>query len=69
MENYKILYPDTDYQNLSLAWGRKQLDIYSVDKNGDIEIEMNDGYGDHYGMYLDQDQIKVLIEHLQKQLK
>ena len=68
MEEHEILYPDTDYSNLILRWGRnKSMDVYSKDSGGDIELCFND-YDENSSMYLDQKGIKLLIEHLQKQL-
>jgi hypothetical protein len=35
METIEILYPDTDYENLTLRWSKtKSLDFYSKDKDG-----------------------------------
>jgi len=66
--SHEILYPDTDYTNLILRSGSKTLDIFSVDKDGDIQFEL--WYdGDTHSFYLDQEGIKLLIEHLQKQIK
>lgn len=67
-KNHEVLYPDTNYANLIIRWGRQELDIYSVDKDGDVSITIGDGC-EGSSMFLDQDGIKLLIEHLQKQLK
>lgn len=68
MEKHEILYPDTAYTNLILRSGSKELNIFSVDKDGDIEFRLSDVYDSLY-FYLDQEGVKLLIEHLQKQLK
>lgn len=41
--SHEILYPDTDYTNLVLKWGRMDLNVYSLDKDGDLEIDISDG--------------------------
>jgi len=67
--SHEILYPDTTYTNLILRWGKnKSLDVYSRDSGDDVEITFNE-YNESYSMFLDQEGIKLLIEHLQKQLK
>jgi len=67
MEEHEILYPDTDYTDLTLRWRRKTLDIFSRDKDGEIEMCLSE-YDEYSTFYLDQAGIKLLIEHLQKQL-
>jgi hypothetical protein len=68
MSKHEILYPDTDYTNLILRWGKnKSLEVFSKDSSGDVEICLND-YNENTSMYLDQKGIKLLIEHLQKQI-
>ena len=67
--SHEILYPDTDYTNLILKWGKTTLDVYSVDSGGDIEFALDALEKDSRYFYLDQEGIKLLIEHLQKQLK
>ena len=44
------------------------FDISSVDMGGDIEIEINRD-GESVSFYLNQENIKQLISHLQKQIK
>lgn len=69
MENHEILYPDTEYAHLILRGGRgKELNIFSKDKDDEIEINMDDGYNNLITMFLNQEGIKLLVEHLQKQL-
>ncbi len=46
----------------------QSLIIHNKDNDGDIEIEMEDGCLNYVYMYLDQNDIKLLIEHLTKQI-
>lgn len=68
MDKHEILYEGTDYANLVLKWGIwKTLDFYSVDSGGDISIELTNS-DEMTSFYLDQEGIKLLIDHLQKQI-
>lgn len=69
MSQHGILYPDTDYTNLVLDCRTRTLDVFSVDRDGDVEFCVDILETDSYYLYLDQEGIKLLIEHLQKQLK
>jgi hypothetical protein len=48
---------------------KDNLIIGDVDKDGDVEIVMENSYDDNISMYIDQNQIKQIIEFLQAQLK
>lgn len=68
MEDIKILHPNTEYENLILKWGNnKSIDFYSKDIDGHIEICHHD-YDESSIMYLNQEQIKTLINFLNKQI-
>ena len=43
--------------------------INSIDTDGDVEIEISDGCDTDIHIFLNQTNIKQLINHLQKQLK
>jgi hypothetical protein len=62
-------YPDTDYSLLTFKAGNNRaLEISGKDKDGDVLFESIDDY-DKVCVYLDQEEIKILIEFLQKQIK
>ncbi len=76
----EILGLGTDYQTLSIEHTHYKLEvgyiIPHVDMNsnvtplGSIELTLMDRFcGDSMTMYLDQEEIKHLITHLQSQLK
>lgn len=58
---------DNGYDRLTIKGKSTTLDITSVDKYGDIEIELDDSYESIY-LYLNQIEIKEIIEFLQKQI-
>ena len=58
---------DNGYDRLTIKGKSTQLDMTSVDKDGDVEIELDDSYEAIY-FYLNQKEIKEVIEFLQKQI-
>ena len=60
----------TEWQSLSFRGRWETLEVEHADKDGDVEFAMVDrGDRNTFTVYLNQDHIKLLIEHLQKQLK
>lgn len=47
----------------------KCMVIESANSLGDVEIETSDGYGNNASFFLNQEALKELIIHLQKQVK
>lgn len=45
-----------------------KLELTSVDKDGDIEIELDDSH-EIISLYLNQNEIKEIVEFLQRQIK
>ena len=55
------------YETLIIQGKWTSLELTSVDKDGDIEIELNDTQ-EKISLYLNQNEIKEVIEFLQKQI-
>lgn len=47
----------------------KTLSVSEADKDGDVEIEITNSWGNSTYLYMSQAQIKELRDHLNKQLK
>ncbi len=61
-------FEGTDWESLEFEGQHKRLQIESADAQGDVEIELEDYNESHY-FYLNQEDLKKLITHLQKQVK
>lgn len=48
---------------------KDSLTINDVDKDGDVQITMENSYGDELFVYIDQNQIAQVVAFLQDQLK
>ena len=57
-----------EYNSIQFVSNWITVDISSADMGGDIEIEINRD-GESESFYLNQENIKQLIAHLQKQIK
>jgi hypothetical protein len=55
------------YETLIIQGKWTSLELTSVDKDGDIEIELNNT-DENISLYLNQNEIKEVIEFLQKQI-
>jgi hypothetical protein len=55
------------YETLIIQGKWTSLELTSVDKDGDIEIELNDTQ-EKISLYLNQNEIKEIIEFLQRQI-
>jgi hypothetical protein len=61
---------DTPDASMEFHGTWKELYIASADKDGDVLMEFYDGNaGGTSSFYFDQEQLKALITHLQKQIK
>ena len=58
---------ESGYDRLIIKRKWTTLDISSVDKDGDIEIELDDSH-ETISLYITQNEIKEIIEFLQKQI-
>lgn len=58
---------ESGYDRLIIKRKWTTLDISSVDKDGDIEIELDDSR-ETISLYITQREIKEIIEFLQKQI-
>ena len=58
---------ESGYDRLMIKRKWTTLDISSVDKDGDIEIELDDSH-ETISLYITQSEIKEIIEFLQKQI-
>jgi hypothetical protein len=58
---------ESGYDRLIIKRKWTTLDISSVDKDGDIEIELDDSR-ETISLYITQNEIKEIIEFLQKQI-
>ena len=58
---------ESGYDRLMIKRKWTTLDISSVDKDGDIEIELDDSR-ETISLYITQCEIKEIIEFLQKQI-
>ena len=58
---------ESGYDRLMIKRKWTTLDISSVDKDGDIEIELDDSR-ETISLYITQSEIKEIIEFLQKQI-
>ena len=58
---------ESGYDRLIIKRKWTTLDIRSVDKDGDIEIELDDSR-ETISLYITQNEIKEIIEFLQKQI-
>lgn len=58
---------ESGYDRLIIKRKWTTLDISSVDKDGDIEIELDDSR-ETISLYITQSEIKEIIEFLQKQI-
>ena len=76
---YEIFHPDSDYGSIEFKsgkWNTLRVDtVYSYinsDTNlqtySDVELESSDG-DNNIHIFLDQEDLKALITHLQKQVK
>lgn len=61
------LNDESGYDRLIIKRKWTTLDISSVDKDGDIEIELDDSR-ETISLYITQNEIKEIIEFLQKQI-
>lgn len=64
---FTIFNKDTKYQSIEFNSNRGQLTVESKDNNNTVEFELHE-YGERIRITLDQEEIKELINHLQKQL-
>lgn len=62
-----IINDESGYDRLIIKRTYTTLDISSVDKDGDIEIELDDSH-ETISLYITQNEIKEIIEFLQKQI-
>ena len=58
---------ESGYETLIIQGKWTNLELTSVDKDGDIEIELNNT-DENISLYLNQNEIKEVIEFLQRQL-
>lgn len=58
---------ESGYDRLIIKRKWTTLDMSSVDKDGDIEIELDDSR-ETISLYINQNEIKEIIEFLQKQI-
>jgi|688.fasta_scaffold72635_10 hypothetical protein len=58
---------ESGYETLIIQGKWTSLELTSVDKDGDIEIELNNT-DENISLYLNQNEIKEVIEFLQKQI-
>jgi hypothetical protein len=58
---------ESGYDRLIIKRKWTTLDMSSVDKDGDIEIELDDSR-ETISLYITQNEIKEIIEFLQKQI-
>ena len=62
----KILFENTEYESLEIKQKYNDWDIHAFD--GDVFIECNDTQFGNQTLVLNQDDIKILISFLQKQI-
>lgn len=62
-----LLNPDSEHQQLEILNGHREFVSSYKDKDGDVEFYMDDGERT-ITFHLDQTRIKMLIDHLQKQI-
>lgn len=67
MSDIKILNEGSEYQTLEVGYPGKMLELNSKDKDGDVCVEFY-GSSDNYTLYLNQEEIKAVIKHLQAQV-
>lgn len=67
---HKIHNEGSDYESLEFKSRHSTLRVESKDHEGEIEFEMEDCDCDHmpHYVFLNQEQAKLLIAHLQKQI-
>jgi hypothetical protein len=68
MMRFERLCKDSEYESLILKGKWNEWNIYSADRSGDVEISV-DGDDGSKCVSLSQDELKVLVEFLQKQIK
>lgn len=64
----KILDEGSKYQSVIFKGKWESLEVFSADKDGDVEITMTDGKF-VFTAYLNQEDTKLLSDHLVKQIK
>jgi len=64
----KITDADTKWQSVEFKGKWESLEVYAADKEGDVEVAMSDGT-DIFRTYINQEDLKLLSDHLLKQLK
>ena len=64
----KLEFEGTDWQSFEIKGKWTTFSVGSVDKDGDVEICMEESQDSHY-VFIGQEDIKTLIAHLQKQVK
>ena len=67
MTTHKKYNEGSEYESLEFEGNRTKLRVESKDTAGDVEFEM-ETYGESGYVYLNQEQAKLLIAHLQKQI-
>jgi hypothetical protein len=51
-------------------WRDKSLEIgEEFDKDGDLEVAITDSFNEDYYIWLNKEEVKLLIEHLQSVIK
>jgi len=70
--SHTICNEDSEWASLEIKYRYVKMEVdyvpKSVDYSSSLEITLSDG-DDNLTVYLDQVEIKALIDHLQKQLK
>jgi len=64
----RILDEGTKYQSVEFKGKWETLEVFHVDKEGDVEITMTNGV-DIFLTYLNQEDLKMLSDHILKNLK
>lgn len=64
----RITDEGTKLQSVEFKGTWETLEVFSADKEGDVEITMTNG-SDIFLTYLNQEDLKLLSDHLLKQLK
>ena len=64
----KIIYPDTEWGYLEIKNSNTRLSVYCKDVDNEVEVFMQSCQRESQTQYLSQDDIKLLITFLQKQI-
>jgi DUF4097 and DUF4098 domain-containing protein YvlB len=67
MNEITIILPGTEYQTLDMKVGNASITVESKDRDGDVEIRVARAHNLQI-IYLNQEQVKALINHLQSQI-